>query len=160
VTARAVRRYSCLTWHCLDNFRNSQMLSTVNSQARKSPPGPPGEFFIGAIREAIHDSLAFNIKYWKLYGDSLRFPAFPWVCWYLFVHPDAVEHILQTSQHKYQKPKRFRDNFGLIGGKGLLTSDGDFWLQQRRLIQPAFHRDRSADVGRLISESIADQVNE
>jgi cytochrome P450 len=41
----------------------------------------------------------------------------------------------------------------LILGNGLFTSDGDFWLRQRRLAQPAFHRRRVAAFGDLMTEA-------
>ena len=40
----------------------------------------------------------------------------------------------------------------LLLGDGLLTSEGDFWLRQRRLIQPLFHRDRLAGYGAVMVE--------
>ena len=125
-----------------------------------TPPGPVGEFFIGSAREALENPLAFNLKYWKKYGDYLRFQALPGMTWYMFSAAPAVEHILQTHQQRYQKPARFKDAFGLLGGQGLLTADGDYWLQQRRLIQPAFHRERLAELGTLMTESIDEQVVE
>jgi cytochrome P450 len=63
--------------------------------------------------------------------------------------PIAIEEVLLTKSRDFVK------HFGLqmtrqLLGNGLLTSEGDFWLRQRRLAQPAFHRDRIRDYGRVM----------
>ena len=60
----------------------------------------------------------------------------------LFInHPDLIEDVLVNNSRKYLKGRILRANKYLFG-EGLLTSEGDFWLRQRRLAQPAFHRAR------------------
>lgn len=54
-----------------------------------------------------------------------------------------------TNHHNFIKAKPLRANRCLLGN-GLLTSEGDFWLRQRRLVQPVFHRDRIAAYGEVI----------
>ena len=55
--------------------------------------------------------------------------------------PDYVKHILQDNNKNYQKSYGYRIIRHLVGN-GLLTSEGDFWLRQRRLAQTAFHKER------------------
>lgn len=55
-------------------------------------------------------------------------------------HPDAIHHVLQTNHQNYSKETFQYNLLAEITGDSLLTSDGGFWLRQRRLIQPAFHR--------------------
>ena len=62
---------------------------------------------------------------------------------YLFTHPDAVKHVLQDNNQNYVKGEIIGRVKVLIG-EGLFTSEGDFWRRQRRLAQPAFHRERIA----------------
>jgi cytochrome P450 len=62
---------------------------------------------------------------------------------YFVSHPDFIEHVLVTDNRKFIKGRILRKNKQLFGN-GLLTSEGDFWLRQRRLAQPAFHRGRVA----------------
>jgi cytochrome P450 len=62
---------------------------------------------------------------------------------YFISHPDFIEQVLVTDNRKYIKGRILRKNRQLFGN-GLLTSEGDFWLRQRRLAQPAFHRGRIA----------------
>ncbi len=57
--------------------------------------------------------------------------------------PEYVKHVLQDNNKNYVKSFGYEVLARLLG-QGLLTSEGDFWLKQRRLAQPAFHRDRLA----------------
>jgi len=60
----------------------------------------------------------------------------------LFINrPDLIEDVLVNNARLYHKGRVLRANKYLFG-EGLLTSEGDFWLRQRRLAQPAFHRVR------------------
>jgi cytochrome P450 len=58
---------------------------------------------------------------------------------YFVSHPDYIEQVLVTDNRKFIKGRILRKNKQLFGN-GLLTSEGDFWLRQRRLAQPAFLR--------------------
>ena len=61
----------------------------------------------------------------------------------LVSHPDLVEEVLVTRNQDYVKGTTLQRTRSFIGN-GLVLSDGDFWRRQRRLMQPAFHRDRIA----------------
>src|SRR5690606_1556378 len=53
-----------------------------------------------------------------------------------------IEYVLKTNQKNYYKSPILTDNLGRFLGKGLLTSNGEYWLKQRRLIQPGFHQEK------------------
>jgi cytochrome P450 len=78
----------------------------------------------------------------RQYGDAVRWRFFGPFWGYFFFHPDQVKHILVDNNHNYTKEHPALVNLRVVLGRGLLTSDGDFWLRQRRLAQPAFHRRR------------------
>jgi cytochrome P450 len=88
------------------------------------------------------DPIHFYLKAQREYGDVVRLRALPTFQWHLISHPTGIEQILQTKQQNYPKGKLFNKPVGLLTGQGLLTSEGDFWRRQRRLAQPAFHRQR------------------
>ncbi len=110
------------------------------ASASRRPPGPKGHFLTGHLAELRRDSLGLYARCARDYGDfvSLRFGL---KTVYLVNHPDLVEQVLQSRNFvKHYALKMNR----LLLGDGLLTSDGDFWLRQRRLVQPAFLRERVA----------------
>jgi len=70
----------------------------------------------------------------------------------LFInHPDLIEDVLVNNSLKYHKGRILQANKYLFG-EGLLTSEGDFWLRQRRLAQPAFHRARVSAYAATMAE--------
>ena len=74
------------------------------------------------------------------YGDIVCLRFFH-IRTFLVSHPDHIEDVLITNTGKFIKGRVLRANRHLFGN-GLLTSEGQFWLRQRRMMQPAFHRAR------------------
>ena len=122
------------------------------SEAPKNsfPPGPGGSTFAFLFGDRRRDPLAFFTKIARDYGDvsQLRLLNFRT----LFInHPDDIEDVLVNKARKFEKGRVMKANMRLFG-EGLLTSEGDFWLRQRRLAQPAFHRARVAAYGTTMVE--------
>jgi cytochrome P450 len=114
------------------------------------PHGPKGNFILGVMPEFNRDSLAFLEKLQREYGDIVR-TRFFYVPAYFLYHPDHIEQILATNNKNFIKPLSFRTPFfNRLVGNGLLTSEGDFWRRQRRLAQPAFHRERISAYGKMM----------
>lgn len=113
---------------------------------RAGPPGPPSHPILGNLREIRRDTLGFLLSAARQYGDifSFRFMFFPGL---LANHPDHIRHVLQDNHRAYSKQHFDYAILRPVLGEGLLTSDGEYWLRQRRLIQPAFHRQRIAFFG-------------
>jgi cytochrome P450 len=106
------------------------------------PFGPRGHWFFGCLREWRADILGFYTRMAREHGDivALRI-ANRRVA--LVSHPAGVEEVLATRNRHYIKNFAQRMLSPWLG-KGLLLSEGDLWLRQRRLMQPAFHRERVA----------------
>ncbi|MDQ2855916.1 MAG: cytochrome P450 [Acidobacteriota bacterium] len=105
------------------------------------PPGPKGHPILGVMPEFNRDMLGF-IERCRDYGDVVR-ARFLYVTGYFLFHPDDIEYVLSTNAKNLIKSMSLRSNFfGRLLGNGLLTSEGEFWRRQRRLAQPAFHRQR------------------
>jgi cytochrome P450 len=71
---------------------------------------------------------------------------------YLMTSPDAARHVLQENHFNYSKDVPTFAFLRRVLGNGLFTSDGKFWLRQRRLAQPAFHRHRVAAFADTMSD--------
>jgi cytochrome P450 len=67
-------------------------------------------------------------------------------------NPAYAQQVLQTNHRNYQKAVGYR-KLKLLLGNGLFTSEGEFWLNQRRLIQPAFHKSHLAHFGEIMIEA-------
>lgn len=69
---------------------------------------------------------------------------------YVVTHPDLVEEVLVTKQKVFQKDAFLKKYANDLFGNGLLSSDGAFWLRQRRMMQPAFHRQRIQQYSEIV----------
>ncbi len=114
------------------------------------PPGPKGHWFSGHLREFRADRLEFLRRLSRDYGDVVAIRLGPARIWSLN-HPDLVEDVLVTKNRIMHKHFALRSARPTLG-EGLLTSEGEFWRRQRRLSQPAFHRDRVASYGQVMVE--------
>ena len=115
----------------------------------KSPPGPGSRPSLDDLRTLRDGPHAFLLQIARQYGDVVRYPVGP-LAVYLVVHPDGVKRVLQDNAKNYSKDTFQYNLLSSITGRGLLTSDGDFWLRQRRLAQPAFHKQRIAGFSGLM----------
>lgn len=70
---------------------------------------------------------------------------------YFLNHPDLVRDLFVVNAHKFMKGRALQRAKNLLG-QGLLTSEGEFHLRQRRMIQPAFHRGRIAEYAKAMVE--------
>lgn len=87
------------------------------------------------------------------YGDVSRFRVGPQE-FYFLNHPDYVKDVLVTHNEKFRKGRALERSKRLLG-EGLLTSEGEHWRRQRRLAQPAFHRQRINAYGAIMVERAA-----
>src|SRR3954453_13013748 len=115
------------------------------------PPGPPGRWLGGHLAEFRRHRLAFFERCARDYGDVVALRFGPHRI-HLVSHPDAIESVLVTQARNFIKHFGLRMT-PLVLGKGLLASEGDFWLRQRRLVQPAFLRTRIASYAPIMVEA-------
>src|SRR5260370_24113043 len=104
----------------------------------RTAPGPKGRFLLGSAIEVSRDWLGFYKRCAEEYGDVVCVHL-AHVPVYLIVHPRDMETVVGTSGANFTKSADYRA-LARVLGRGLLTSEGDFWKRQRSLIQPAFHR--------------------
>ncbi len=105
---------------------------------------------LGHMRLLEREPLEFLVRARREHGDVVRLRLLAWRG-YLLAHPDHVKRVLQ-DRHTFYDKNTF--DFRLLKpvlGNGLLTSDGQTWLRQRRMMQPAFHRQRLAAVASVVT---------
>ncbi|MGA3188477.1 MAG: cytochrome P450 [Bryobacteraceae bacterium] len=105
-----------------------------------NPPLRKGLPFIGVLPQFRKNPPEFLQSMAKSHGDLVHFRLGPQDV-YLVSKPDWIKDILVTNQTNFTK-SRFLERAKILLGEGLLTSEGEFHRRQRRLVQPAFHRDR------------------
>jgi cytochrome P450 len=107
--------------------------------------GHPRGGVLGLLPELSRDPLGLFERCARDYGDlvHLRLGLTRMV---LINHPDLVEELLVTRNRDFQRGLR-NQHLSSALGNGLLVSEGDFWLRQRRLMQPGFHRQRVEAMG-------------
>ena len=111
------------------------------------PQGPKGGRVMGNMREFNRDTLGFIGRCAREFGDVVL-TRFLYVPAYFLFHPEHIEYVLASGSKNFIKPISFKSPFfRRLVGNGLVTSEGDFWRRQRRLAQPAFHRDRTSAYG-------------
>ncbi len=78
---------------------------------------------------------------------------------YLVLKPEDAKHVLQENHRNYGRSLAFQI-LEIFLGNGLLTSDGDFWRRQRRLMQPAFHRQKLVALAQTMIVETANWIDE
>lgn len=110
------------------------------SASTARPPGPKNPPIIGHLLAFRRNPPAFltqlatdypDLCYFKLANQHM----------YLLNHPELIKQVLVTQHTSFHK-SRILQRSKILLGEGLLTSEGEHHLRQRRLVQPAFHRDR------------------
>ena len=113
------------------------------------PPGPEPHFLIGNFPLGRPDPLAVFTGWAREFGDIFYYRA-GWIHVYFLNSPELIESVLVTNQQNFRKDRVIQNSRWFLG-QGLLTSEGGEWLRQRRLSQPAFHRERLALYARIIN---------
>ena len=111
------------------------------SPTPKIAPCPRGHFLWGIAPEFVRDPLGMLTQLGQL-GDVVKL-RFGVGSAYLLSNPDHIRHVLQNPKQFNKQIPSYRRLRELVG-TGLIVSEGDFWLRQRRIEQPAFHKQRIA----------------
>ena len=129
----------------------------MNHTQAQLPPGPKGNVLLNKnfdLRNGLLDYIQYDVRQ---YPKISRGKVGPF--WYVNVsEPDYIEHIF-SNRDIYIKG-RDNDNLKFLLGNGLLTNSGDFWMKQRRLIQPVFHKQRLQGFVQKISECTQTMLQE
>ena len=113
----------------------------VSAAANRRPPGPKRPL-LGALISPGRDPLKLFTNFARDYGDIVHFTMSGEKIFFVN-HPLYIRDVLVTHQKNFTKSRGLERAKRLLG-EGLLTSEGAAHLRQRRLMQPAFHRERIA----------------
>jgi cytochrome P450 len=125
------------------------------------PPGPRGAPLVGSALDLRRDVLGTYERARQAYGDVVRFVVGPpglRATLYAVFHPDAVRRVLSGEADQYRKDNRFYEELRWALGDGLLNSQDERWLRQRRFIQPLFTRRRIAGYAQSMADEAVDLV--
>jgi cytochrome P450 len=127
------------------------------------PPGPPprdgplsqARYFAGFL----FDPIGFVARRFERYGDIYYAPA-KGTGLYVLRHPDHLREVLVTRASSFRKTHSAFARLSLVLGDGLLTTDGDVWRRQRRMVQPAFSQARLAGYAGVMADEAARAASE
>lgn len=115
-------------------------------------PGPPPQAVPRLLRKLWRDRLSLLSDAAGEFGDVVRFSMGPKTI-YFFNHPDHAKHVLTDNPANYRKGMGLEQARRRILGDGLLTSEGETWREQRRVISPAFRRERIAGYAYVVADA-------
>ena len=133
--------------------------TSIHAPVVRRPPGPSRAAALGLLPRMVRNRL--EVMAWAVaeYGEAVRVPLGPKTL-YLFNHPDHARHVLADNAANYTKGIGLTHARRVIGD-GLLTSEGELWRKQRRVIQPVFQAKRLArqvDAIALEAEALVDRL--
>jgi cytochrome P450 len=122
-----------------------------------APPLYPGLPVLGSTLDVQKNPLQLFSRASRL-GDIVQIN-FPNYRCFLLNDPKLAEHVLHDHSKNYAKQTRGYAALRTVLGNGLLTSEGSFWLRQRRLAQPAFHKERMAGWADVMVRDTSEMVD-
>lgn len=102
--------------------------------------GPKSLPVLGHIPQLAKNTFEFFFETQRKYGDVFAYQMGANRVFFV-AHPDDIKYVLQDNYKNYVKHS-FYDVVKPLVGEGLLTSEGETWLRNRRLAQPVFHRQK------------------
>ena len=111
-------------------------------------------------REMALNPVQVLSKYTELLGDTFRFYFGGVKEAIVTTNPVVIQHVLKTNSENYQKSEIQVKRMGHFLGKGLLTSHGEVWRTQRRLIQKGFDRKQLDVLSSIMQDSLAESLQD
>lgn len=107
-----------------------------------------------------HNPVRVLSKYSVLHGDTFRFYFGGVKEAIVTTNPVVIQHVLKTNSENYHKSEIQVKRMGHFLGKGLLTTEGEAWRTQRRLIQTGFERKQLEVLSSIMQESLVDSLRD
>jgi cytochrome P450 len=144
--------------HAIDSRGGSPPLAGAPGRPLAAAPRPRGNRLLGFALELQRNQLRTYERAMRRYGDVVRLVVgppglrFELCCAF---HPDGVQRVLAGAREGYSKQTPGYREIAAAIGRGLVTSEGQLWQRQRRLIQPLFTRKQIATYATLMAEEAA-----
>lgn len=117
------------------------MTATPMPPPARTAPGPKNTFPFGQAAAFTRNQLGASLEMMRTYGSVARIPLGMLGDLYAISSAQGAQHVLQDNNRAYHKSKTLTPLFDFLTlGPSLFTDNGEVWLKQRRLVQPAFHR--------------------
>ncbi len=124
----------------------------------KHIPLTKGLPLVGSLPQVIKNPFGYFKQAQETYGDIYNLNL--GISKMLIVnHPRHMQHILVDNAQNYRKGGAMWDAVRAMLGNGLVVSEGSFWLRQRRMMNPQFHRQRLAALNDLMVNAIAEALD-
>ncbi|MGA5507022.1 cytochrome P450 [Streptomyces umbrinus] len=107
-------------------------------------PGPKGVPLLGSLGSWRRNTAEFLLGLQRDHGETVRMRLGPMTV-HQITGPEAVQQVLVKNHGNYVRGPLY-EQFSVVMGKGMLTSDGDFWRGHRRAVQPAFQKNAILDI--------------
>ncbi|MCA9704894.1 MAG: cytochrome P450 [Myxococcales bacterium] len=120
------------------------------------PPGPRGLPLVGNLG-LLRDPLGSLTRAHRAHGDAVCFRVGP-IRFMSVADPELAHHVLIRNHRNYVKSRSYR-GLRLVLGNGLVTSEGEHWRRQRKLAQPAFHRQRLAQLAQTMARCVEERLD-
>jgi cytochrome P450 len=111
-------------------------------------------------RAMAHNPVQVLSKYIALHGDTFRFYFGGVKEAIVTINPVVIQHVLKTNSENYHKSEIQKKRMGHFLGKGLLTTEGEPWRTQRRLIQSGFERKQLEVLSSIMQDSLAESLRD
>ena len=111
-------------------------------------------------RAMFHNPVRVLTKYIGLHGDTFRFYFGGVKEAIVTIDPVVIQHVLKTNSDNYHKSHIQKKRMGHFLGKGLLTTEGEAWKTQRRLIQTGFERKQLEVLSSIMQDSLTDSLRD
>lgn len=129
------------------------------SEPRFAAPGPKEHPLFGSTLEFQPDPRGFLLRMADTYGDVVRFRVLL-DAWYLVNDPAIVHEVTVRQAEKFHKPRVNKQLFKPFMGNGLVSSDGEHWKKQHKLVMPAFHKKRIDKYGDVVTDMTQDMLGQ
>ncbi len=125
----------------------------VSTASLKRPPQTKGLPLVGSIPTALKEQLDFLDHAQQIHGDVYKIDLGP-TSIVMLCDPAHAQYVLRDNAKNFSKGGPMWDSIRTLVGNGLVVSAGDFWMRQRRMMQPQFHRQHIAGMTSLMIDAI------